>query len=617
MGKRIISIVMTVIMVLLCVPSPVINAKTVNKALLAEQAKGKAPTIKVYMTGTEMSSEVSMSANLSDIEFTQDGDIKTFEESGESLRYIILFDNSGSINKEQFDEAKSQLKNLRKNMKNADEMQLYTVGTTDISSDKVDVFGRTVTASETDQLSGDNDKIDAIEYVTGKDAKTILYRSLNQVIQEQSLQTSLASLRTVILLITDGEDDSDDVNGVDNDKDATLNNVINSSIPVYGILLNNKIKNPNEEKIKFTKNKILNSDNGHGYYYNCSTEEDAEIVKKAFKAIDKIFREKTFVVNFTTTNNKAIAGKNALNISVNNQAIDPIMMDYSDYEQDADAPVIVGSVKKEGKNTVTLTIEDSNGVNVADASDVSHYIIQYDAGDGKENNWAIDQVNATESNDTVYVTLTVKNPEFYNGEYKLIVDGIRDVSQDENAMDKATVSFTVDDGLDPGKEARKEFVQKYWWIALILLILLIGIIVIIIAKKKSVKIVEKEVNPEELNQADSKLIRLTITDRAGAIKDVEWNVEGSLFVGRSDICNIFFDDDRLSKQHFVIEVTKMGCYIEDLESTNGTFVNGVKMTNRRLLLDGDVITAGREKIVFHVQKNQVDINEIEEVDDDE
>ena len=120
-------------------------------------------------------------------------------------------------------------------------------------------------------------------------------------------------------------------------------------------------------------------------------------------------------------------------------------------------------------------------------------------------------------------------------------------------------------------------------------------------RKRAVKIVE--VDPDELVQADKKLIRLTITDRSGEIKDVEWDVEGSLFIGRSNICNIYFDDDRLSKQHFVIKVNKMGCYIEDLESTNGTFVNGVKMTNRRMLLDGDVITAGREKIVFHVPKD--------------
>jgi hypothetical protein len=36
------------------------------------------------------------------------------------------------------------------------------------------------------------------------------------------------------------------------------------------------------------------------------------------------------------------------------------------------------------------------------------------------------------------------------------------------------------------------------------------------------------------------------------------------------------------------------------------------MTNRRLLLDGDIITAGREKIVFHIPKNQVFSGEISE-----
>ena len=165
-----------------------------------------------------------------------------------------------------------------------------------------------------------------------------------------------------------------------------------------------------------------------------------------------------------------------------------------------------------------------------------------------------------------------------------------------------TVEFRIEDGVNAKIATVKSTVKAYWWIGLIILVVIIGIIALRIIRKKAVKIVE--VNPDDLIKADRKLIRLTITDRSGAIKDVEWDVEGSLFVGRSDICNIYFDDDRLSKQHFVVEVNKMGCYIEDLESTNGTFVNGVKITSRRMLLDGDIITVGREKIVFHMPKNQ-------------
>jgi hypothetical protein len=198
--------------------------------------------------------------------------------------------------------------------------------------------------------------------------------------------------------------------------------------------------------------------------------------------------------------------------------------------------------------------------------------------------------------------------DFYNDTYTLRCTNIRDTSQDKNAMN-ATVEFSIANGLNEKDVLREEKIKSYWWIALLLLVLIIGIILIIIIHRK--KSTQTGLEPEELVQADTKQIRLTITDRAGLIKDVEWNVEGSLFVGRSDICNIFFDDDRLSKQHFVVEVNKMGCYIEDLESTNGTFVNGVKLTNRRMLLDGDVINAGREKFVFHIPKQELTDKEAE------
>jgi pSer/pThr/pTyr-binding forkhead associated (FHA) protein len=140
-------------------------------------------------------------------------------------------------------------------------------------------------------------------------------------------------------------------------------------------------------------------------------------------------------------------------------------------------------------------------------------------------------------------------------------------------------------------------------------VLILGILILIFIRKRKTTV--KEIDPETLAEPDSRKIWLTITDRAGTIQEVEWNIEGSLFIGRSSICNIYFDDDRLSKQHFVIEVTKMGCYLEDLQSTNGTFVNGVKITNRRMLLDGDVVTAGRETFVFHIPKNQT-VAEVEE-----
>ena len=237
---------------------------------------------------------------------------------------------------------------------------------------------------------------------------------------------------------------------------------------------------------------------------------------------------------------------------------------------------------------------------MTDVNELSNYMVQSAAEKGDGKIWTIDAVNAVSKDNEVTVTLTMAE-DFYNGDYILRCSNIRDQSQDANEMD-AAAEFSITKGVDAKNAAVKETVQSYWWIGLVLLVILIGMILIFAVRKRKVEVVS--IDPDELKKADSRKIRLTITDRAGMIKDVEWNVEGSLFVGRSNICNIYFDDDRLSKQHFVVEVNKMGCYIEDLESTNGTFVNGVKITGRRMLLDGDVITAGREKMVFHLPKQE-------------
>lgn len=592
MGKRIILLLITCLLMLTGTSAKTADAATIKAPYMAEQGKGKAPDIKLYMTGSKMRNTVQVSGIMGDMGFTQNGDIVSFKKSGEGIRYIILLDNSGSVNKKQFAEAKKQLINMRKSLRSNDKMLLYAVGSNSAVGKKKNVFGRTVQGSDKNKKSSDCKKIQEIKYMDTAKSKTVLYRSLNEVLATQTIP----DMRTVVLLLTDGEDDS---KGKDIDKVSTANEVKNASVPVYGILLHNDARKPNKKKMAYTRNKILAEMNCRGYYYDCSTNTSGKSVKRAFTVINQILKNETYVVNLSATTNKVL-GKSKLNLTVNNSAIESIMLDYSDYQKDDSAPTIVGGVKKVSGNSVSFSLQDDYGVNIADANEKSHYVVQTKADDNKGKVWTIESASAVSDGDEIAVTLTLAD-ELYTDDYILKCSDIRDESQDSNEMN-ASIDFSIEDGLNASDVERKEMLKTYWWIGLIAIVLIIGIIIILVIRKKAVKVVE--VNTDELVKADTKLIRLTITDRSGAIKDVEWNVEGSLFVGRSDICNIFFDDDRLSKQHFVIEVTKMGCYIEDLESTNGTFVNGVKMTNRRMLLDGDVITAGREKIVFHIPKNQ-------------
>jgi hypothetical protein len=52
-------------------------------------------------------------------------------------------------------------------------------------------------------------------------------------------------------------------------------------------------------------------------------------------------------------------------------------------------------------------------------------------------------------------------------------------------------------------------------------------------------------------------------------------------------------DDFVSTRHALLEPRRDGLWVEDVGSTNGTFVNGARVTTARLLTAGDVVCIGQ------------------------
>ena len=67
--------------------------------------------------------------------------------------------------------------------------------------------------------------------------------------------------------------------------------------------------------------------------------------------------------------------------------------------------------------------------------------------------------------------------------------------------------------------------------------------------------------------------------------------EYRLTLGRLPECTITFDDTNVSREHAEIRPDGDGFVLTDLGSTNGTAVNGVGITQRRLE-DGDIVSFG-------------------------
>jgi pSer/pThr/pTyr-binding forkhead associated (FHA) protein len=72
-------------------------------------------------------------------------------------------------------------------------------------------------------------------------------------------------------------------------------------------------------------------------------------------------------------------------------------------------------------------------------------------------------------------------------------------------------------------------------------------------------------------------------------------------LGRAEENDLVLDDDEFaSVKHARIEPRRDGVWLQDLQSTNGTFVNGAKVTRARKLSPGDVIRVGETDLRYEL-----------------
>lgn len=196
------------------------------------------------------------------------------------------------------------------------------------------------------------------------------------------------------------------------------------------------------------------------------------------------------------------------------------------------------------------------------------------------------------------------------------------VKNSEDILDYFTVRVLVDDkeliikeNIKAHKtEQSKDFVsvkfkkafETYWWVIALLILALISIITLnSIKKNKGIINVDGKVVYEsniqkkyhvKVKEYNKKTLTLDISVNGG--KTIEQSVEliQSLIIGRSNMCDLSFEDMNMSRQHFALEMQDNMIYIKDLNSTSGTYLNGVGIDEMQRVNDGDVINAGRTKI---------------------
>lgn len=84
----------------------------------------------------------------------------------------------------------------------------------------------------------------------------------------------------------------------------------------------------------------------------------------------------------------------------------------------------------------------------------------------------------------------------------------------------------------------------------------------------------------------------------GARFPVDASQPSRVYLGKSRLSEICLEDPEVSRRHLALEVTDTALHAVDMSSTNGTFVNGVRIVEA-LLVGNETITVGSTRLLVH------------------
>jgi chromosome segregation ATPase len=102
------------------------------------------------------------------------------------------------------------------------------------------------------------------------------------------------------------------------------------------------------------------------------------------------------------------------------------------------------------------------------------------------------------------------------------------------------------------------------------------------------------------NEGETRLRTLTRDDAEGVVHLLN---KSSISIGRGRECDIRLQSGSVSRYHAVLRVSHDAVIFEDMNSTNGCFVNGRRI-KRQLLKDGDKLKVGAVPLRFAIRATQ-------------
>ncbi|MGN0373752.1 MAG: FHA domain-containing protein [Enterocloster sp.] len=503
--------------------------------------------------------------------------------------YYVLLDISGSVTNAYFSGIKEGIRSFSRSMDAGDRMILYTFG---------EQVQKVLSGGETPE------EVDAcLDSLVNKDQETLLFEAIDQAAREADSVRQDECMRKVLIVVTDGED----VAAGKKTAEEALDNLKEKNLPLYAL----GIKDTNSANIT-SLGEFARRTGGRIEVFGSEQGETAFMELKAGL-------ENIRCLGFQAASNLA---DNQIKTFSLHLGQDGGKLNYETYIgrwiPDREAPVLTLTQKSE-KELLASFSEPVDGAELPANYKLSYQRIKWPEGrnpldvfngmknslEGTYEEVLVPVIGVVKDNQAANTYLLTVAEPFYSGDYTLVCTEICDRSMEKNAL-TGTIDLQIQGVPQPlPGDTKPAWMEKLWIWALIAGVA--GCLVILFLVYRKLKkgrgvvyldgkvVLASSVDVKQhvaVQSAETRIIDCTVSVQGKNPQNLKIPVDKSIIAGRSSICDVFFDDPQMSRQHYALEWSNGSLYVTDLHSTNGTRVNGEKIQERTLLHPGDRITAG-------------------------
>ncbi len=559
-----------------------------------EQVHIDSPVIRLYLRDGDSAltneKEPLLSFEDTELEYQKDAHMYDPERDG-GTDYMYVVEISEYVTKKQREGIEKALKKAVDRLGDSDEMRVYTFGDRFAAKPPVKLYGGASTGERTKA------KENIHKLMKAKEKTSHLWNAVTNIVNQINKKDTGGPERRVAVFVTGGNFKKTTSNNDKEDAGKQIGSMTKNGA-FYMIQLKTKSKVDGSEASVFTES-------GGEKYSERSDGSIAACFQKFQNAVDK-----TTTATFRASDSTAFEEAGLLSLKSGEEIVfeKKQIAAAASWQDNTSKPVLVSDTEG-GSDYITkqdeyrISFEFSEPVKGAEL--IQNYRLT--RGDGK--NVGIRSIQYDVK--TCQCTLMLEQ-QIFSDRYHLKLSNITDIDHAPLAVEPSEIDFQME-GASERTYQLMQFVRNYWWVILIAFVVVILAVVYIVIRSHG-GIIEQQDGKKGFANATTvtvgistpktKKVLLQMTDSVGKTKDIVCNIDSSIFVGRDRMCQIHTDDDKMSRQHFAIESTQLGFFIMDLDTLNGTTVNGTKLTSRQMLKEGDVISAGREKFVFSLYKGE-------------